>query len=120
MGKVPNDKPLVNRLLALDPDTGTAAQGAVGVILVGAVHAELDGILGRVDGRVAVGQGAGQVLITGERDGYLVKGKLLQTEGIESTGVRGWPSGSGTYATKPSVGSGIDTKLKPSIKACPA
>lgn len=60
MGKVPDDNaPLVHHLLALDPDAGAAAQGAVRVVRVGAVDAELDGAGARVDGGVAVGQGTG-------------------------------------------------------------
>lgn len=59
MGKVTNDKTLIHRLLALDADARAAAQGAVGVVRVGAVNAELDGIGGRVDGGVTVGQGTG-------------------------------------------------------------
>lgn len=59
MGKVTNDKTLVHRLLALDADARTAAQGAVGVVRVGAVNAELDAIGGRVYGGVAIGQGTG-------------------------------------------------------------
>lgn len=59
MGKVPDDKPLVYRLYALDADTGAAAHGAIGVIRVGAVHAELHSICGRVDTGVTVGQGTG-------------------------------------------------------------
>ena len=50
MGKVPDDEPLVDRHYALEPDAGSAAQGAVRVVRVGAVHAELDGARVRVDG----------------------------------------------------------------------
>lgn len=73
MGKVTNDEPLVHGLLALDADAGAAAKGAVGVVCVGAVDAELDGVRGRVDGGVAVGQGAGKVLIACGRDDRSVR-----------------------------------------------
>lgn len=82
MGKVPNDEPLIHRLLALDTDTGAAAKGAIRVVRVGAVDAELDGVCGRVDGGIAVGQSAGKVLVTGERDGCLVEREPTQMGGI--------------------------------------
>lgn len=79
MGKVPDDEPLVDRHLALEPDAGSAAQGAVRVVRVGAVHAELDGARVGVDGGVAIGQGTGAVLVSGVmKDGCLVKGPLSQ------------------------------------------
>ena len=68
MGKVPDDEPLVHRLLALDPDTGATAQRAIRVVRVGAVHAELDGASVRVDSGVTIGQGAGKVLVAGESE----------------------------------------------------
>lgn len=82
MGKVSNDEPLVHRLLAFDTDTGAAAEGAIRVVRVGAVDAEFDSVRGRVDGGIAVRQGAGKVLITGGRDGCLVESKLIQRGGI--------------------------------------
>lgn len=66
MSKVTDDNaPCIHHLLALDPDAGAAAQGPVRVVRVGAVDAELDGARVWVDGDIAVGQGAGEVLVAG-------------------------------------------------------
>lgn len=48
MGKVTDDQALIHFLLALDPDTWTAALAAIGVECVGGVYAEDNGVGGAV------------------------------------------------------------------------